>query len=422
MTQKTQGKKEYTVGLDIGSTAIRMAVGHMMQQGEKEVLHIVGATEAPAEGVQRGVVTSIEDTVSSISSCLERLERMIGVPIENAWVGVSGTHILTQSSHGVVAVAKSDGEITEEDVERVIEASRAIATPLNYEILHVIPRGFTVDGQEGVRDPIGMTGVRLEVDTQIILGLSSQIKNLTKAIYRTGLDINDMVLGILATSEVVTTHRQKELGVGVVNIGGATTSIAVFENGDFLHSAVLPIGSEHITSDIAIGLRTSIDIAERVKIEYGTIGAKEITKKEEINLQDVGAPEEEWVSRKYVAEIIDARVEEIFEKIDKELAKIRRAGLLPAGVICTGGGAKLAGLIPAAKKYLRLPVDIGYPMQVTSVTDKVHDIRFSTAIGLVGWGTLVGMHTAGIGNMIERFRTVDKVSEQVKKWFKSFLP
>ncbi|HLC90121.1 MAG TPA: cell division protein FtsA, partial [Patescibacteria group bacterium] len=223
-------EKDLIAGLDVGSTMIRLAVGQLAAGAEK--IHIIGSAEVPAEGISKGIISSLEDAVSSVSACLEKAERMIGVPIQNVWVGISGAHIISQESRGVVAVARADGEISEDDVERSIEAARTVATPPNYEILHVIPKSFTVDGQPGIKDPLGMTGVRIEVETQIIQGLSSQIKNLTKAVYRTGLNIEDLVLSILATSEAVLTSRQKELGVAVVNIGGSTTSLAVFEEGD----------------------------------------------------------------------------------------------------------------------------------------------------------------------------------------------
>lgn len=413
-------KNQIIAGLDVGSTAVRLAVGQLVPvENDRHELHIIGAAEAPSEGVHRGVVTSIEDAVSSISACLERAERMTGLPIKSAWVGISGSHIISEESKGVIAVAKSDGEIAEEDIERAVEAARTVATPLNYEILHVIPKSYTVDGQVGVKDPLGMTGVRLEVDTQIIQGLSSQIKNLTKAVYRTGLDIDDLVLSILATAEAVITERQKELGVAVLNIGGATTSLVVFEEGDILETVVLPIGSEHITADIAIGLRTSIEVAERLKLNFGSTLPKDINKKEEIDLFDLEAGEHEMVSRKYSAEIMEARVEEILEKVDAVFKKIGRSGMLPAGVVLTGGGAKLPGLVEFAKHKLRLPVTLGYPLNLTSVTDKVNDLSFATAIGLVKWGhSVANSPKSKFGNLISRFRSVS----QVKKWFQSLIP
>src|SRR3989339_1293287 len=259
-------EQEIIAGLDIGSSMIRLAVG----QRSGETIQIIGLAQTPAEGINRGVISSIEDAVSAISACIEKAERMVGSPINSAWVGISGSHITSQESKGVVAVARSDGEITESDVDRAVEAARTVATPPNYEILHVIPRSFTVDGQSGIKDPVGMNGVRVEVDTQIIQGLTSQIKNLTKAVYRTGIEIEDLVFSILATAEAVATDKQKDLGVAVVNLGGATTSVVIFEEGDILDTAVLPIGSEHISADLAIGLRTSIDAADRLKLEYGS--------------------------------------------------------------------------------------------------------------------------------------------------------
>ncbi len=415
------------VGLDIGSAAVRLVVGQLIYDEDNRGidLQILGAADVPSAGVHKGVISSIEDVVSAISACLEKGERMVGVPIQSVWVGISGLHIISQTSKGVIAVSKADNEITEEDVSRAIEASRAIATPLNYEVLHVLPKSFNIDGQTNVRDPVGMTGIRLEVDSQIILGSSSQIKNLTKAVYRAGLNIEDLVLSILATAEAVITNRQKEIGVMVVNIGVATTSVAVFEEGDILHTAILPIGAEHITNDIAIGLRTSIDIAEAVKVQYGDCAPGQISKREEIDLYEVGAADHEIVKKQYVSEIIEARVEEILTKIDLELTRIKRNGLLPAGAVFTGGGAKLPGLVELAKKHLRLPAILGYPLNITSVTDKVNDLSFSTAMGLVRWGSLIHQHGYGgasYGKKGGAIKKAGQASQRIKKWIKLLIP
>ncbi len=322
-------------------------------------------------------------------------------------------------------MSKSDGEIREEDVERVIEAAQAVATPPNYEILHVIPRSFTVDNQKGIKDPIGMTGIRLEVDAQIIQGLTSQIKNLTKCIYRTGIDIDDLVVGVLASSESVLTKKQKDLGVAILNIGGSTTSLLVFEEGDVLHSAILPVGASHITNDIAIGLRTSIDLAEKIKVEYGSALPGEINKREEINLGEIDSREEGIVSQKHVAEIIEARCEEIFKMADKELQQIDRSGLLPAGVVLTGGGSKLTGLIEVAKKEFKLPAALGYPLDLgTTPVDKVNDLNFSTAIGLLYWGVALNSHDSRNSRKINipKFSSVSDTTDKMKKWFKTLIP
>ncbi|MFA5061846.1 MAG: cell division protein FtsA [Patescibacteria group bacterium] len=420
-----RGHNHLISGLDIGSDMVRMAVGQLAEKenGAPE-LQILGAAEYASEGVHKGVISSIEDVVSSISGCLERAERVVGVPVDTAWVGISGLHILPQSSKGVVAVSKSNSEIAGEDVARALEAARSIATPLNYEVLHVLPCAYTVDGQTGIKDPIGMTGVRLEVDAHIILGASSQIKNLTKAVYRAGIDIEDMVLSILATAEAVVTKRQKELGVAVINLGGSTTSLAVFEEGELLHTAVLPVGSEHITNDVAIGLRTSVDMAERVKLEFGDCVPNLTVKNDEIDLFDVGSSDHELIKKKYLSEIISARVEEILQKVDEELRRIGRSGLLPAGVVFTGGGAKLPGLTEMAKKVLRLPATLGYPINMTSVTDKINDLGFATAIGLVKWGT--NMMGAGAsrpdGALMRNLKGLGNAGGNFKKWIKALIP
>jgi cell division protein FtsA len=377
-------------GIDIGSSAIRIAVGQYMQKENRfPELNIIGMVEVPSEGVQKGVIVSIEETVSSLSNALEQIERLTGVMVEHAWIGISGVHILSQRNQGVVAVAKSDGEISQEDVDRVVEAARTVSVPLNHEILHVIPLSYGVDGQTGIKDPIGMTGIRLEVNAQIIFGLAQHIKHITKAVYRTGIDIDDLVLSILATGDVVTSQKQKELGVAVVNIGSATTSIVVYENNDVVHTAVLPIGSDYITNDIAIGLRTSIEIAEKVKIEYGHCLSKDIPKKEQVDLAVLGSLEENVASLKFISEIVEARVGEILGKINNELKYIERAGKLPAGIVFTGGGAKISGLVDLAKQELLLPASLGYPMYVSGGHGKVHDISFSSVLGLIKWGASI---------------------------------
>ena len=408
-------KDNIITGIDIGSIMIRVVVGQKVDQSS---VHIIGVAEVPSDGISKGVITSIEDAVSSISQALEKAERMIGVPIKRALVSIAGTHILSQTSRGVVAVAKADGEIREDDVERAIEAAQAVATPPNYEIIHVIPREYTVDTQHGIKDPIGMTGIRLEVETQIVQGLSSQMKNITKCVYRTGVDIEDLVLAPLAASEAVLNKRQKELGVIVLSIGGPTTSLVVFEEGDVMHTAVLPIGAGHITADIAIGLRTSLDTAEQIKMKLGTASPDEVDKREDVDLSEFSETETERVSRAHIAEIIQARVEEIFSIADKELKSIDRSGKLPAGVVLTGGGAKLPGMIEQARYQFRLPASLGYPKEISTAIDKVHDPSLSTAVGLVLWGDR--MYKSGqAGNGMF---SVDQAKDRLSKWLKSLLP
>lgn len=400
-------------GLDIGSTAVRIAVAESLPQHEH--LKVVALAEVPSEGIHKGVVTSIEDAVSTIAQALEKAERMTGTPVERAWIGVGGSHIVAQSSRGVIAVSKPNGEIGEDDVTRVVEAAQAVSSPPNYEILHVLPRTFTVDGQPGIKDPTGMTGVRLEVEAQIIQGQSAQIKNLTKCVYRTGVDIDDLVLSILACTEAVVTKRQKELGVAIINIGGSTTSLLVCEDGDPLHAAVLPIGSGHITNDIAIGMRTSIDVAERLKIDYGHAVPDEVGKREDIDLSEFSV-EEGRVSRYHLAEIIEARLEEIFDLVDREFIKLDRSGKLPAGVVLTGGGVMLPGLTDVAKRKFRLPATIGYPLEVSSPLERVNDPAFSTALGLVRWGASQVPASRGFSLPLRGAVTT------VRGWLKTLMP
>jgi len=411
--------EEIIVGLDIGSTSIKIAVGqNTSSESGQQNIHIIGAVEQEAEGINRGVITSIEEAMNSLTKALEKAEKLIGRPIQEAWVSISGGQIASQISKGVVAVSKTDGEIREEDMERAIEAAKTVTTPPNFEIIHVIPRSFTVDGQSNIKDPVGMTGVRLEVETYIVEGLSSQIKNLTKCIYQTGLDIEDLVLAPLATAEAVLTNRQKELGVAMVNLGGANTGLTVYEQGDLLNATIIPLGSEHITSDIAIGLRTSIEVAEKIKLKYGQASAKGLDKREEFDLNEFDVNEEGLVSKKYLAEIIEARVEEILDKVDEELKKIERSGALPAGIIITGAGAKLPKIIEVCKRKLRLPATLGYPYEIISVIDKVNDLSFTTAIGLIKWGNQLIRRRKGIS----RFKSVAGVTNKMKKWFKSLVP
>lgn len=421
-------KEEIIASLDIGSTSIRMVIGQRVNDGDGEKLQVIGAVSVPANGINKGTVTSIEDATSSISACLEKAERLVGVSVGSVWASINDPHIKCEKSKGVVAISKSDGEVTEDDIERAIEAARALSVPPNYEILHVLPVRFSVDNQEDIKDPIGMTGVRLEVETIIIQGMSSQIKNLTKAIFRTGLDIEDLVISPLAVAGAVINSKQKDLGVSVVNIGASTTSLAIFEEGELLHAAVVPIGSEHITSDIAIGLRCPINLAERIKKEFGNANSEMFSKKDEVDISELAKEEEihddfKNVSRKYIAEIIEARVEEIFEKVDAEFKKVERSGMLPAGVFLVGGGAKLENIVDVAKKKLRLPVSLGKNKNVYSLIDKVNDPRFLTSLGLVIWGYQMSGPSKGRFNInLPGGEVVGKSVDKIKKWFSSLMP
>ncbi len=414
-------KNDILCGLDIGSTAVRLVVGQRLQANGP--VQVVAAVSVPAEGVNRGVITSLEDATAALSAAKEKAERITGVSIDEAWVGISGPQILTDVSRGVVAVGKANGEIQEADVDRALEAARAVASPPNYEILHAIPRSFNVDSQSGIKDPVGMHGVRLEVETTVIQVLSAHLKNILKAVQRSGCRVNGVILSVLAAAESHVTERQRELGVVVVSIGGPTTSVIVFEEGNILTAAVLPIGSEHVTNDIAIGLRTTLDIAEQVKLHYGTAQAKTVNKREDIDLSEFGGAEGEMVSRRYVAEIMEARYEEILEKVDSLLKKVGRSGMLPAGMVLVGGGAKVPGLIAMTKERLRLPATLGVPTsKFMSAIETVSDPAFATALGLVLWADEATREHHGRGqSFLGNFRS-DSMLGPLKGWFKSLIP
>ena len=408
-------------GLDIGSSMVRIVVGQAVQKDNVSQLNVIGVVEIPSQGVSKGSIVSIEDTVSCLSAALEKAERMIGLPIKDLWISVSGTHIKSQESMGVVAISRATGEIQESDVERVIDQARSMAVPVNYEIIHIIPRNFSVDNQTDVKDPVGMSGIKLEVSTQVIRGLSPQLKNLTRCVHRVGVDINDMILANLAAAEAVLTDRQKEVGVAVMDIGATTTNLVVFEDGELFYASILPIGSNHITSDLAIGLRTSLEVAERVKIDAGHCSPGLFDKKEEINLRDFGGDDQSF-SKKFVAEIIEARVEQIFEKIDEELQKIHRSGLLPAGIVLAGGGAKLPGVVDVGRKKTMLPVSIGTLPKFNAAVERVNDVSFATAMGLVMWG-----YQAHNQNLDKRYafgnkmQVIKEAGEKVKGWIKALI-
>lgn len=420
-------KERLITGIDLGSSAVRLVAGQIvMGQDKRETLHILGATEVPSHGIAKGLVNSLEEAVTSISQCLEQAERQMGLPIADAYVGVSGSYMTDQIQRGVIGVSRPDGEIRGDDVQRALDSVRALVNPSNYEILHILPRGFTVDGQAGIKDPVGMQGIRLEVDAHVIQGSASHVRNVTKAILRTGIDMNELVYSPLCLAEVLATSRQKEVGVAIVNMGASTTSLAVYEEGDLLHSAVIPIGSDHVTSDIAIGLRTSLEIADVLKRQYVNAAAQHVNKFQDIDLQSLGAPSSEIVSLRFISDIAQARVEEIFERVEQELKKIERSGMLPAGILLTGGGSKLQGVPEVAKTVLRLPAVVAQ-IQVppTALEDVLQDPAFSTALGLVRWG-FDGERSGDEGGRIKLAGTagnaVKSFGSLIKKFSKSFIP
>ena len=410
-------KPRFIASLDIGSSKIRTVVGTIDEKSN--VPNIIGVGVAPSTGLRKGSVIDVEETIISITASLEDAERMAGEPINHIFLGLGGSHIESLNSKGVIAVSHAGNEITEDDVDRVLEAAQAVSIPSNRRILRIIPKSFTVDEQKGIKYPVGMTGIRLEVEAHIVTGLVPAIKNIEKCVLQAGVDIDDVIPTCLAAPEAVLSKRQKELGVVVIDVGCGGTSVSVFEEGTTLHTAILPIAGESVTNDIAIGLRTSIDTAEKIKIEYGTCMPEDINDRENIDLSLVSKIDTHNVSKKHMAEIIQARYHETFVLVKDELAKIHRDGMLPAGIVLTGGAVKMPGTIDLARETLNLPVQIGFPQNFDGVVDKIDDPAYATAIGLLIWG-------ARLENKPYSFRFkgfgIKKMAGTVKDWAKSLFP
>ncbi|MDO8529086.1 MAG: cell division protein FtsA [bacterium] len=415
-------KENIIAGIDIGSSFVKTVIAQDFE--DVEVPRVIGVGIASSSGIRRGSVSDSSEVIKNINESVEKAERMAGVTVKSANINIGGTEINFQSSKGVIAVGRADGEIIEDDIRRATVEAQNVTLPLNREIIYVIPQNYRLDDQENIKDPMGMKGVRLEMNALIIECSSNQVKSLTKCVRQSGIDINEVVLESLAAGVAVLNRKQKELGVVLVNIGGGTTSITVFEDGDLLHTAILPVGAGHITNDIAIGLRTSIDVAEKVKLEFGSAFPEEISKKEEIDLSQIDSQEAGAVSRYHVAEIIEARTEEIFTMVQKELKKIGKAELLPAGAVITGGGAKLPQIVELAKNILGLPAQIGFPVNLGGMMNKVDDPSFSTVIGLVLW------NEEQKGDSRKRSKKIlsgisqntEETVKKMRRWVEKFLP
>jgi len=378
-------KNKTLVGIDIGSSRIRTVVANLEE--EKGLLpNVVGVGTAPSSGLRKGAIVDANETISAITAALEEAERMSGEPIHHAVIGVGGSHIAAQISRGVIAIGGAGSEITEADVGRVLEAAQAVHFPPNRKILRVVPQSYIVDDQPGIQNPVGMTGVRLEVEALVITGMTPALKNLENAIHQSGVDIDDFIPTPLASAEAVIGKRQKELGVVSIDIGASSTSLTVYEENVLLHTAVLPIGGESVTNDVAIGLRTSVDTAEKLKIEYGTCLPNEVGDRDQIDLSAISRADTQHVSRRELAEITRARYEEILQMVRDELKAIDRDAMLPAGAIITGAAAKIPGLVEVAREMLKLPVQIGFPTEVDGVIEKIDDPSYATVIGLVLFG------------------------------------
>lgn len=399
-------KPHIVAGLDIGTHSMKMIVA---QKKEGAVdLEVLGFAQESSSGVRKGAVVDPEEAGKKVLSLKNRVENISDQKVEGVVVNIGGSHIYTAPSHGIVAVSRADEQISQEDVERVLQAAQAFSLPSNKEILEVFPRQFIVDGEENVKEAVGMKGVRLEVDVLAVCGFSPYIKNLTQAVLSAGVEVEDVVPSPLMAAAAVLTPQQKELGAAVIDMGAGTTGLAVYEEGDVIHTAIFPVGSDNITNDIAIGLRTEPDIAENVKIEFGTCVAAKGKKMEKVE-----GPDGESIpfSPRLLTHIIEARVREIFQLVNKELKDISKQGMLPGGVVLVGGGAKLPKIVDVAKRDLKLTVRIGAPRGILMPHA---DPVFFGAMGLVlGGGELEYRGGGGIG---------DALIQRAKKAFRIFIP
>ncbi len=402
------------VGLDVGSSKIRVIVG--TTEDQKNNINVIGVGLSPSNGIRKGMVTDIDEAVSNITAALDDAERMAGEPIHRAFIGVSGTHIEAYDSKGVIAINGQNAEITEDDVDRVLEAARAVSLPANREILRIIPKSFSVDSQRNVKYPVGMTGIRLEVEAHIITAQASAIKNLEKCLYQTGVDAEEILPSVLACAESVLDRKQKELGVVLIEVGATCTNVAVFEEDSVIYSSIIPVGGEHVTNDLAIGLRCSIDTAEKVKIEYGTCLPDEINAREEIDLTQISKTDVHAVSKHQAAKIIEARYHEIFMMVRDELSKIGREGMLPGGAILCGGAVKMAGTVDLARESLALPAQIGFPKELEGIVDRIDDPSFAHLTGLLHFANRYG----STGSLFDF--DFKRMLGNSTKWIKSFLP
>ncbi len=400
------------VGLDIGTTKICTIVGEV-QNG---LVNIIGIGSHPSRGLRKGVVVNIEGTVQSIRKAVEEAELMAGCQIDSVFAGIAGGHIRGINSHGVIAV--KNREITEQDIKRVVDAASAIAIPMDREVIHVLPQEFIVDDQDGIRDPIGMCGVRLEGKVHIVTGAVTSAQNIIRCSNRAGLHVNDIVLEQLGCSEAVLSPEEKDLGGAVVDIGGGTTDLVIFCNGSIKHTSVLSLAGNHITSDISLGLRTPAEEAEKLKKRYGCALVSMVSKEEMIEVPSVGGRKSRTLSRQTLAEIIEPRVEEILTLVQGEIMRSGYANLIGSGIVLTGGTAIMEGMPEIAEQIFDLPVRRGYPVGISGLKDLVNSPIFATGVGLVVYGSK--------NRSKSRFRIGEtnifaKVSRRMRDWFGEFF-
>ncbi|MGP3779446.1 cell division protein FtsA [Halanaerobium saccharolyticum] len=426
-------RRKIVTGLDIGTTKICALIAEV--SGENNI-EIIGIGLAPSNGLRKGIVVDIDKTSHAIKSAVQKAERMAGQKVDSAYVGIAGSHIKSINSHGVVAVTGDEKEIKESDIKRVIDAARIVPVSAEEDILHVLPREFIVDGSPGIQDPLGMSGVRLEVETHIIKGASTSIQNLVKSVLRAGLSVDEVVLEPLASSQAVLSDDEKDLGAVLVDIGGGTTDVIVFHEGSIAHTSVLPVGGNHVSNDIAVGLRTPVSEAEKIKIMHGSVLPREIDEQEKIEVLAASGKERKKLSRKMLCQVIEPRMTEVFSMIKKELNSAGSADLTPAGMILTGGASLLEGSEKLASDITELPVRIGEPDYVSGLSnvidnpvyikkgDTIPRAIFSTAVGLIEFALENGdaknnnLRSNSSNNSKE---IVSGFFSKLKSWFSEFF-
>jgi cell division protein FtsA len=370
------------VGIDVGTSKVCTLIGEVSRDGR---MTIMGHGTVASLGLKKGVVVNIDQTVRSIAESVERAERLSGWKIDRAFVSVGGQHVQSLNSPGQVAVSGQRKEVSREDVNRAVEVARAVSIPSNEVVLHVERRGFKVDGQEGVKDPLGMSALRLEVEVHIVTAAATAVQNLSKCVNASGVKIDELVASALASADAVLSDTEKDLGVAVADIGAGTIDLAMFSEGSPLRTAVLPIGGNNVTNDLALGLKTSLQVAEELKIQHGTCNLAAVTDDEEITVSVLGEDAGRTIQRREACEIIEARMRETFELMRGEMAR-GGAGMLPAGIILTGGGAQLAGAAELAREVLQMPVRIAGPLGIGGLIDTIQNPAYATAVGLLHWG------------------------------------
>ena len=373
--------KNLVVGLDIGTSKVVAIVGDITPEGN---LDIIGVGSHPSRGLKKGVVINIDSTVQSVQQAIEEAECMAGCQIHSVYTGIAGNHIRSFNSHGIVPIRNQ--EVTALDVERVIDAAKAVAIPADQKTLHVLPQEFTIDNQEGIREPIGMSGVRLEAKVHMVTGAVSAAQNIVNCIRRCGLEVDDIILEQLASSYAVLTEDEKQLGVCLIDIGGGTTDIAVFVDGSIRHTAVIPVAGDQVTNDIAVALRTPTQNAESIKIQYACALAQLANIEEMVEVPMMGGKAHRQLSRVTLAEVVEPRFEELFSLVQAELRHSGVESLLGSGIVITGGSARMEGIVELAEEIFRMPVRIGLPRNVSGLVDIVRNPIYSTGVGLLQYG------------------------------------